>query len=70
MHAWDQPPEVLFERGPKAGARLLMPRLGQPVDPDQTGRVEPWWRVAGAGARKPAPGTEVTLPKNVPWPID
>lgn len=70
MHAWDQPPEVLFERGPKAGARLLMPRLGQPVEPDQADRVEPWWRVAGAGARKPGRATEIALPKNVPWPID
>jgi L-ascorbate metabolism protein UlaG (beta-lactamase superfamily) len=70
MHAWDQPPEVLLERGPKAGARLLMPRLGQPVEPEQAYRVEPWWRVAEQGARKSARESEITLPKDIPWPID
>ena len=70
MHAWDQPPEVLFERGPKVGARLLMPRLGQPVEPEQSLRLEPWWRAAASGTRKPATAAEVTLPNNVPWPID
>jgi L-ascorbate metabolism protein UlaG (beta-lactamase superfamily) len=70
MHAWDQPPEVLFERGPKVGATLLMPRLGQPVEPEQPYRVEPWWRAADRGARKSAREPEITLPKDVPWPID
>ena len=32
MHAWDQPAEVLLELGPK-GAQLVMPRLGEPVEP-------------------------------------
>ena len=32
MHAWDQPAETLLELGP-AGARLLMPRLGEPIEP-------------------------------------
>src|SRR6267378_74869 len=33
MHAWDQPVEALLELGPKAGAQLIMPRLGEPVEP-------------------------------------
>ncbi len=33
MHAWDQPAETLLELGPKAGAQLVMPRLGEPVEP-------------------------------------
>jgi L-ascorbate metabolism protein UlaG (beta-lactamase superfamily) len=70
MHAWDQPAEVLFERGPKAGAPLLMPRLGEPVEPAHVEGVEPWWRAVDKGARKPGPETETTLPKAMPWPID
>lgn len=70
MHAWDQPAEVLFEQGPKAGARLVMPRLGEAVEPEHAERVEPWWRVVDKTARKPEPDTETTLPKAMPWPID
>jgi L-ascorbate metabolism protein UlaG (beta-lactamase superfamily) len=71
MHAWDQPAEVLLERGPAAGARLVMPRLGEPVEPAHAERVEPWWRAADAG-RMPQPGAPAatTLPKSMPWPID
>jgi L-ascorbate metabolism protein UlaG (beta-lactamase superfamily) len=76
MHAWDQPAEALLELGPKAGARLVMPRLGEPVEPAHAERVEPWWRVVDAAAdtaaRQPQPGTPeaATLPKAMPWPID
>jgi L-ascorbate metabolism protein UlaG (beta-lactamase superfamily) len=71
MHAWDQPAEVLLERGPKAGAQLVMPRLGEPVEPAHAERVEPWWRAADAGrAPQPAAPAATTLPKSMPWPID
>ena len=72
MHAWDQPAETLLDLGPKAGARLVMPRLGEPVEPAHGKDVEPWWRVVDADARKPEPDTPVvtTLPKSMPWPID
>ena len=33
MHAWDQPAETLLELAPKFGARLVMPRLGEPTEP-------------------------------------
>src|SRR5213592_726543 len=42
MHAWDQPAETLLELGPRAGARLVMPRLGEPIEPTRAQRVEPW----------------------------
>ena len=32
-HAWDQPPEVILEKGTKAGVQLVMPRLGEAVEP-------------------------------------
>jgi len=65
MHAWDQPAEALLELGPKAGARLMMPRLGQPVEPAHVGLVEPWWRVVDTNAREPEPDAPaaITMPK-------
>jgi len=72
MHAWDQPAEALLESGAKAGARLVMPRLGEPVEPAHAGRVAPWWRAVDAAAREPEPDTTAatTLHKAMPWPID
>jgi len=72
MHAWDQPADVLLERGAKAGAQLLMPRLGEPIEPAHGARVEPWWRgIDMAGARASSKVREPqTLPKTVPWPLD
>jgi hypothetical protein len=72
MHAWDQPAERLRELGPKAGAQLVMPRLGEPVEPAHAEEVEPWWRVVDATEQEAGPDTSVTmtLPKAMPWPID
>jgi len=72
MHAWDQPAEVLLDLSPKSRAQLVMPRLGEPIEPALAGRVEPWWRVVDSTRRKPRSGApvEVTLPKSMPWPID
>ena len=72
MHAWDQPAEVLLELGPKAGAELVMPRLGEPVEPSHHKDVEPWWRSVDVATKRrggDAPRA-ITLPKNVPWPLD
>jgi L-ascorbate metabolism protein UlaG (beta-lactamase superfamily) len=72
MHAWDQPAEVLLELGPKTGATVLMPRLGEPVEPAHVERVEPWWRNVDSSARAPvaeAP-TAAALPKAMSWPLD
>jgi L-ascorbate metabolism protein UlaG (beta-lactamase superfamily) len=72
MHAWDQPAEALLELAPGSGARLLMPRLGEPVEPElATGRVDPWWRAAGGMAQSESPGAPSdNRPKELPWPID
>lgn len=44
-HRWDQPIEALSIRGAENGARLLCPRLGEPVEPDlATMEPDPWWR--------------------------
>jgi hypothetical protein len=72
MHAWDQPAEVLLESGSKRGARLVMPRLGQAVEPaHHDGRVDPWWRTVDSASRAPErEGAEGKLPTTVPWPLD
>ena len=68
MHAWDQPAEVLLAEAPKAGARLVMPRLGEPVEPAHAGSVEPWWRGIDAGVLPPQAAT--ALARAAPWPLD
>jgi L-ascorbate metabolism protein UlaG (beta-lactamase superfamily) len=72
MHAWDQPAEALLALGPKVSAQLVMPRLGEPVEPAHTESVQPWWRSVDSTAREPEPVTPAptTLPKAMPWPID
>jgi L-ascorbate metabolism protein UlaG (beta-lactamase superfamily) len=72
MHDWDQPAELLLERA--SGVPLLMPRLGEAVEPSRTAPPEPWWRTP-AVAQRPAPEAEVTPPEldpNAPlaWPLD
>jgi L-ascorbate metabolism protein UlaG (beta-lactamase superfamily) len=44
MHAWDDPAETLLALAPRRDARLVMPRLGEPVEPARVERVVPWWR--------------------------
>jgi L-ascorbate metabolism protein UlaG (beta-lactamase superfamily) len=71
MHPWDQPAEVLLERGPKVGAQLLMPRLGEPIEPIHERKLEPWWRVVDATEPRPASlARAFSVPKSMPWPID
>ena len=72
LHAWDAPAEELIA---KAGAntRLLMPRLGAPLEPARDFKLEPWWR--GVDARdiaspKTDPPPDAALPREMPWPID
>jgi L-ascorbate metabolism protein UlaG (beta-lactamase superfamily) len=74
MHPWDLPAEVLYESGPRQNIPLLMPRLGEPIEPHQEFTLTPWWREVDA-APGPAsmPGTptvqNVAAP-SIPWPLD
>ncbi len=72
MHPWDQPAETLLQLAPRAGAPLMMPRLGQPTEPTHAEPLEPWWREAAHGHRRRAPGSLAagTLPRTLPWPLD
>jgi L-ascorbate metabolism protein UlaG (beta-lactamase superfamily) len=72
VHDWDQPAETLLALGPKQGAELLMPRLGEPVEPEHAGEVTPWWRasVSPAPRHKRTHAPDMKLPKAMPWPFD
>ena len=71
MHAWDEPAETLLALAPAQGVQLVMPQLGQAVEPAHAEQVTPWWRAAADRATAPAAAeVPVTLPKNMPWPID
>jgi L-ascorbate metabolism protein UlaG (beta-lactamase superfamily) len=71
MHAWDEPAETLLKLAPATGAQLVMPRLGEPVEPAHADSVKPWWRGVDTQAAPAAPeGPAETLPKEMPWPID
>jgi L-ascorbate metabolism protein UlaG (beta-lactamase superfamily) len=73
MHAWDEPAETLLALGPKQGAQLLMPRLGEPVEPAHGHALTSWWRAVDAPAAPAPPALEetaLTLPKSMPWPPD
>lgn len=44
MHAWDEPAETLLALGSAMGIPLLMPQLGQAMEPGHVERVATWWR--------------------------
>ena len=73
MHAWDEPAETLLAVAPRHGAQLVMPRLGEAVEPARAEAVVPWWREVDARGRGKAPRmaeVPMTLPKAMPWPLD
>ena len=72
LHEWDQPAETLLKLAPSREL-LLMPRLGEAVEPAQQRAVQPWWRGVGAGRGAPAPEAEPhgsRAPSDLPWPLD
>ena len=48
LHAWDQPAEELYVGASAHGAQLIMPELGQALEPEHGEEVKPWWREVGA----------------------
>ena len=50
---------------------LVMPRLGEPVEPSRVEGVTPWWRAVDADGTAPAPtSSPLKLPRELPWPMD
>ena len=78
MHAWDDPADTLLRLAPSKGVQLVMPRLGEPVEPSRVESVVPWWRtVAALESKTPsppldenAPAEETALRETVEWPMD
>lgn len=73
MHDWDQPAEALLALGPKSGAQLLMPRLGEAVEPAHGCDPTPWWRAGEAPSQGSLPARSpetMTMPRSMPWPFD
>jgi L-ascorbate metabolism protein UlaG (beta-lactamase superfamily) len=70
LHPWDEPAETLLRLAPKTGARLLMPRLGEPVEPAHDRVLETWWRAVDAHARVSSSVGATRMPKAMPWPPD
>ena len=67
MHAWDEPAETLLRLAPQQGVHLLMPQLGQAVQPAQVDSVTPWWRGVET---TDAPQKPMSWPKQLAWPAD
>ncbi|MFV8753489.1 MBL fold metallo-hydrolase [Nannocystaceae bacterium ST9] len=72
IHEWDQPVERLLELSPRAGVQLVLPRIGEVVEPARVESVDIWWRAGGI--REPSV-REVETPSDadaqtVEWPID
>jgi L-ascorbate metabolism protein UlaG (beta-lactamase superfamily) len=75
MHPWDQPAEVLYQQASKSRARLIMPQLGEPVEPAHaSGLLQPWWRTVDRGQEAGSPVTPEpaagALERTMPWPVD
>lgn len=74
MHAWDDPAETLFCEAPKRGIQLVMPRLGEAIEPSHVDRVNPWWRSVEQAKRRAPRGLQeprdMPPSKSMPWPID
>lgn len=76
MHAWDEPAETLIARAPSCGARLVMPKLGQPIEPARAEAPEAWWRplaaTTGGHIERDAEGSPSLPPttEELPFPMD
>jgi L-ascorbate metabolism protein UlaG (beta-lactamase superfamily) len=68
MHAWDEPAETLLALAPRRGVHLVMPRLGEAVEPVRVDSVTPWWRAVAQ--RDAAPVEPLSWPKALPFPLD
>ncbi len=48
IHDWDEPAERLVELAPARDIQLVMPKLGEALEPAHVERVDPWWRAISA----------------------
>ncbi|MFN7122388.1 MAG: hypothetical protein ACK4NM_10185 [Hydrogenophaga sp.] len=50
--------------------QLLMPRLGEAVEPAHREAVVPWWRGLNDDAPPVRPAEAPALARELPWPLD
>jgi L-ascorbate metabolism protein UlaG (beta-lactamase superfamily) len=70
MHTWDQPAERLLELAGRGSTQLLLPRLGEPVEPAHASAPQPWWRAAGHAPAPDAAAPSAMLAESMPFPPD
>lgn len=73
LHPWDDPPEQLMTMAPRRGAQLVMPRLGEAIEPGRVDRVNPWWRALAGLERSDDAVEPSSLEEQDPaiqWPLD
>lgn len=72
MHDWDDPIERLVAQGAKRDVQLLLPRLGESVEPRQQRRLLPWWRevASASGFAMVDPLEQQAAVEPEPTPID
>ena len=51
MHDWDEPVERLVAQAATRDVQLVLPRLGEAVEPHQQRRLVPWWREVESASR-------------------
>jgi len=73
-HAWDEPAETLLSRAASHDLPLLLPRLGEAVEPGIAPPPRPWWRGqgtrAGVAPEVPLPQEIAPRMRDLPWPLD
>lgn len=73
MHAWDEPVETLLSLADPTISHLLLPQLGQAVEPAERRPVDPWWRSVPGKTADETPQlspAEQKLQDKLPWPLD
>ncbi|MFO1327376.1 MAG: MBL fold metallo-hydrolase [Rubrivivax sp.] len=71
LHDWDEPVETLLAQAGRLRAPLLLPHLGEAVEPAHAAAPRPWWRSAGtAPADADAVPADSARLRQLPWPLD
>lgn len=72
IHDWDAPAESLLAAAPTLNSPLLMPRLGEPLEPAHGHQLTPWWREVDRSepAKQAQEPPTTALPNAMPWPFD
>jgi L-ascorbate metabolism protein UlaG (beta-lactamase superfamily) len=72
VHDWDEPAETLLELAQRQGAQLLLPRIGEALEPAHAEEPLAWWRgieLPGETSLRARRGA-LHAPTTLPWPRD